>query len=32
MLIRTKTGKLIEIKLSDYTTDMDYYKFILTLI
>jgi hypothetical protein len=32
MLIRTKTGKIIEVKLADYLTDADYYKFILTLI
>ncbi len=32
MLIRTKTGKLIDVKLTDYVTDAEYYKFILTLI
>jgi len=32
MLVRTKTGSIIDIKLCDFTTDREYYKFILSLV
>lgn len=29
MLIRKKNGELIEIKITDFLTDIDYYKFLI---
>jgi hypothetical protein len=32
MLVRSKTGDIIDVKLADFATDKEYYNFILTLI
>jgi hypothetical protein len=32
MLMRTKAGGLLDVKLADFATDREYYKFILTLV
>lgn len=32
MLLRSKTGALIDVKLTDFATDKEYYDFILSLV
>ena len=32
MLVRTKSGILVNINLADYTTDREYYSYIMSLV